>query len=85
MCMHECIPHVCESPRSEKESSKDSVELELRLWDTWVLGTHSARSSGRAASRLVIPTALVLALYEPFSPSKEMSICEMMPSQTIGN
>lgn len=41
--------------------------------------------SGRAANHLVIPTALVLALYEPISPSTEMSIGEMMSSQTIGN
>lgn len=42
-------------------------------------------SSGRGTNHLVIPTALVLALYEPISPSTEMSIGEMMSSQTIGN
>lgn len=75
-----CLSHVCECPWSRNKSTKDPVELKLQ-----VVVRHSARSSGRAASNLVIPTALVLALYEPFSPSTEMSICEMMSSQTIGN
>lgn len=55
MCVHECIPHVCECPQSRKESAKDPLELELQgLWDTqyecwgcahWVLWERD-KSSG---------------------------------------